>query len=624
MKPRALSVGAVLEHWIDTLAKFGHAKLSSSSPQLVTIEFVLPTIAYVSNDEIGALREALEMLHLAALVDVASVEDAVAGLCYHDFAEPEEEDDVDGCKCASFSAAPVSSEVYRDVEFVLTFYGTPGHFLVDAVAPSLFADGSCSRSEAFVTARNELFSGNEMPYKPIKCRVNIVSMDGGFEDEVEDDYIQHLVSFVRLLDDAVGKVDDGAVNQAQTDAWLPVQVTSINIELNDIAITRESAKAVLVIETLGIPVVCSRIGINPRALTCTAAELSAFLDALGARSLKMTVEVGHVAFGEPTQSLELDEASHHRLIETLFRGIRGARCVTSLSFGPLLAMTHSPASRKTLWSEFIACLVDESAAAQVSSLVLSPRIELLDADTALIEDAVCGERPTRIKELMLWLNESSPEAVQAFIRAVGGTATAVTLHSESHAMTSTLTVDAIVRECPQLVKLSLLSAEVDSMEVFATKKVPLRELSLHSVMVQDKQSVTAFLSKLSDPATSLAKTLRKLHVKTENNAADHLAFDVSHTTIIKHVLEKNKVIHDVEVSMSDDIPTAALAAIQSHDREVLAEPLQLAQKLAFVSATLPKQSEASEFHRNHVDEDVVRLVFAFAAERVARHVYLEF
>lgn len=624
-KQRSESIGALLEPWVEEFAKYGHARVSYTKPrmgpQVATIEFVLSTLSegYASRDDVIALREALDVLYIAAQQDVRVVEEALSGLCYHDIEIMLDDDD---------ELTPVSTDAVKkdgdiDVAFVLTFYGAQGRFLEEVIAPHFFANRD-SRSDLFASARTTLVGDSHGSIQPLACRVNIVSMDTGFLDGVELDYMERVVAFVHLLDQVATSQRSNNASDAPS-----MVLTGIDFELNELMITSQTAHAAQRLQQVSIPVSCSRVAIDPRSLSCSSDELASFLDGIGSSTRPMTVEIGHINASKPAASLDADQESLEQLIGTIFCGVVGSVAVSGLSFGPLLSLMGSPSSRKAVWTQFFYCLASSSSTAPLSFVGISPQVQLMEEDAAFIRDAVenaavDSKRPIQIKSVSLWLCESSPAAVEAFIHAIGANVETLTLQSEPHTPTSSGTVATIVEACPRLTSLSLVSAEIESMAIFMATPTPLVSLSLNSIELKERQSVVTFLTALGDPTSALAKRLTKLHLRTENNAPQQQdLLGLSEAEILDAVLCDNRTLRDLEVTVSEDTPTHVVAKLQRHDRQVLAEPLLLQQKLAFLSAIQCADSDQASSHRARLDQDVAQLICEFAAERVSRRVYVE-
>lgn len=193
--------------------------------------------------------------------------------------------------------------------------------------------------------------------------------------------------------------------------------------------------------------------------------------------------------------------------------------------------------------------------------------------------------------------------------------------------------------CPNLTKLEVVGPEecieFVIMEAFEKDHCKLQSVRINDYLAGREESLFAFLNMLQDPKSAAAKTLRRLELDT---AMNHM-FDESVYRALAQMLQVNRTIEWVRIRMCESLfPSHALALMHTNHTPVTPRPLCLKSRIAFLSVlqhlrpgfttTEPpsrKRARHSEEASGSVkfDHALISSIFAFAAERVFRHVHID-
>lgn len=198
--------------------------------------------------------------------------------------------------------------------------------------------------------------------------------------------------------------------------------------------------------------------------------------------------------------------------------------------------------------------------------------------------------------------------------------------------------DALV-VCPNLTKLEVMEPEerieFAIMEAFEKDRCKLQSVRINGYLADREESLLAFFNMLQDPKSAAAKTLRCLELET---AINHM-FGESVYRALAQMLRVNRTIEWVRIRMCESLfPTHAPALMHTNRTPVTPYPLCLESRITFLSVlqhlrpgyttTEPpsrKRARHSEEASGSVkfDRALISSIFAFAAERVFRHVHID-
>ncbi|GAB9466730.1 hypothetical protein Gpo141_00004096 [Globisporangium polare] len=196
--------------------------------------------------------------------------------------------------------------------------------------------------------------------------------------------------------------------------------------------------------------------------------------------------------------------------------------------------------------------------------------------------------------------------------------------------------------CPNLTKLVVVGPEEQIefaiMEAYMKGRCKLQSVRINDYLQDREESLIVFFHMLKDTRSAAAKRLRRLELE----AAMNHRFSENVYRALAQTLRVNRTIEWVRIRMCEThFPTHAPALMQTNHTPVASRPLCLESRLAFLSVLQrlsPDQSTTEPPPRKrarHTEEasDAVKLgsfdpalissVFAFAAERVFRHVHID-
>ncbi|GMF50969.1 unnamed protein product [Phytophthora fragariaefolia] len=242
-------------------------------------------------------------------------------------------------------------------------------------------------------------------------------------------------------------------------------------------------------------------------------------------------------------------------------------------------------------------------------------------------DKVTGAGRPSLSTLTLKFYETAPlDGLPRFLAAVGSTLKSLTIANPGDYVDTSV----ILRCCPNLRELTLSRGVVDMHFNFDQHFVPTQAISTFRPHWENIAALAVALSKDSNP---LVKCISELRIRlvmggeTDDRAYESNEVRMGLDALLK-MLDVNKYLQYLELKVSSE-HTSYLDSFRRHHHEVIGHSLNLESKIAFLSV-LPNPREplakkkcttpASRRQLSHLGQTALSLIFAYAAEPVARRV----